>query len=84
LSKIEKMILKMRNNPKNVDFDSITTVCEHFGCKVCNETGGSHYSITHPLIERTLVVPRHKPVKKPYVLDVLEMIDDIRKDTNNG
>ena len=74
----------MRNNPKNVDFDSITTVCKHFGCKVNNATGGSHYSITHPSMERTLVVPRHKPVKKPYILDVLNLIDIIRKYTNNG
>lgn len=52
-----------KESQKDVDFDSITTVCKHFGCKVNNATGGSHYSITHPSIERTLVVPRHKPVK---------------------
>lgn len=69
----------MKNNPKNVSFESINTVCKHFGCKVNNATGGSHYSIKHPSIDRTLIVPRHKPVKQPYVLNVLEFIDEIKK-----
>ena len=42
---------------KDVDFESITTVCKQFSCKVNNATDGSHYSITPPAIERTLVVP---------------------------
>ena len=44
-----------------------------------NATGGSHYSIAPPAMERTLIVPRHKPVKQPYVLNVLEFIDEIKK-----
>lgn len=52
-----------KESQKDIDFDSITTVCKQFSCKVNNATDGSHYSITPPAIERTLVVPRHKPVK---------------------
>ncbi|MCX8723068.1 hypothetical protein [Lactobacillus sp. B4005] len=80
MSKIDKLYSKMKNNPKEVSFHEITTLCEHYGCTVRNESGGSHYSIRHSKINRTLIVANHDPIKKPYVLDVLQFIDELKED----
>ncbi|GKQ42927.1 hypothetical protein RD055328_08500 [Companilactobacillus sp. RD055328] len=76
MTRIDKAFSKMKNNPKNCSFQEIRTICEHFGCLVT--PGGSHFSISHDLIDRDLTVPGNKnPVKFPYVKDVIKYINEI-------
>lgn len=72
-----------KKSQKDVDFDSITTVCKQFGCKVNNATDGSTLFYYTSCNGKNPSSAMTQTCKKPYVVDVLELINIIRKDANN-
>lgn len=42
MSKIDKLLLKIKNNPKNIRFEDIETLLNGLGFKT--RSGGSHYT----------------------------------------
>lgn len=79
MSKIEKIISNMKNNPKGWSFDDIKRVYEYYGCTVRNRSTGSHYSVTHPCINKTNILPKHNPVKPPYVREMLRYVGTLKE-----
>lgn len=70
----------MRNNPKNVPFEDIDNLLQHYGCKVRQPSGGSsHYYYTHPAMSEPLCIPKARPIKAVYVKKALQMIDEIKE-----
>lgn len=81
MSSIRKLIERMRNSPKgDWTFEDVRRVLEWYGCD-CKPPrgGGSHYKFTHPQVARILVIPKDSPVKACYVLEVLDMIDELEE-----
>lgn len=81
--KSEKVLEKMKNNPKGWSFDDVKAACERKGCTVKNRNTGSHYAITHPLVEYTVILPKHKPIKPLYIRKLLEFFKRIDEEINN-
>jgi predicted RNA binding protein YcfA (HicA-like mRNA interferase family) len=78
MSKREKRLQKIRQNPKNVSFDDLKLVLEDHGFWLDHATGSHHvFKVQVSDEERTLVVPFKQPVKSIYVKQALEMIDDL-------
>lgn len=74
MSKKEKLIYSMRNNPKDVSFEDLKKVLLDFGYEVEN-SGGSHWVFRKDNFE-TQVVPRKKPIKAIYVIRALKAIGE--------
>ncbi|MGD9554990.1 MAG: type II toxin-antitoxin system HicA family toxin [Arcobacteraceae bacterium] len=74
MSKKEKLIHSMRNNPKDVSFEDLKKVLLDFGYEVEN-SGGSHWVFRKDNFE-TQVVPRKKPIKAIYVIRALKAIGE--------
>lgn len=81
--KSEKILERMKNNPKGWSFDEIKMVCERKGCTVKNRSTGSHYAITHPLVPDTFILPKHKPIKQVYIKRILEFLKKIDEEISN-
>ncbi|MBO1306717.1 type II toxin-antitoxin system HicA family toxin [Enterococcus sp. 669A] len=69
----------MRNNPKNVSKEKLITILRRFGCTVFERSGGSHFAVSHPKIERTLTIPSKKPIKAVYIRDCVRFIDEVKE-----
>lgn len=74
MSRKDKLIKSMQNNPKDVNFDDLKKVLLDYGYEVEN-TGGSHWIFRKENFE-TQVVPRKKPVKAIYVIRALKAIGE--------
>ena len=76
MTKKDKLIDKIRNNPTNVRFETIQTILLDLGFKERQpKNGSSHY--TYTLNHYILTVPKHKPVNKVYVKLVISVIDEL-------
>ena len=75
MSKLEKLLERIRNNPKNVRFEELDKILIHYGFTKRQSSGGSsHYYYTKG--EKLLSVPFHKPhIKVIYVERAIELLE---------
>ena len=76
MSKREKRLEKIRQNPKNVRFDDLDRVLQDQGFERTQPRGGSsHYVYVHG--EQVITVPYKRPfVKTVYVKEALKLLDE--------
>ena len=80
MSKRDKLLKSIRNNPANVKFETLQKLLLHFGFKERQpRSGSSHY--TYTLNGYIITIPKHKPVNKVYVKQFLKLIDEIENDS---
>ncbi len=79
MSKWEKRLQKLRQNPKDVSFEDLRAVLEDYGFKLTRSSGSHHsFTVTIDGQPRVLVVPFRRPVKSIYVREALNLIDRVR------
>lgn len=78
MSKRDKALEKIRNNPTDVSFDKLNALLMSFGFVLRKTTKGkgSHFVYTFGKYEVNVV--RRKPVKEFYVKRVIEKIDLVK------
>ena len=75
MSKKDKLLLSMKNNPKNIDFQQLKKLLENHGYIALN-TGGSHWVFRKANCE-SITIPLKKPIKIIYVKKVLKIIGEL-------
>ena len=76
MSKREKLLAKIKNNPNNVRFETIQDILLFFGFKERQpSSGSSHYTYTYK--STIITIPRHKPLKKVYVTRVIQILEEL-------
>lgn len=78
MSKREKFLRRMRQNPKNIRFVDLCTFLESLGFRKrdCGG-GGSHFTFTYPG-SHPITIPRRIPFVLPtYIREVLNMVDEL-------
>jgi len=77
MSKKEKAVAKLRQNPKHVRFDEIETILYRLGFEK-RQDGTSHATFT--MGSHLIRVPKRKPFVKPvYIKMLLEELDKIQE-----
>jgi predicted RNA binding protein YcfA (HicA-like mRNA interferase family) len=78
MTKRQKRLARLRQNPKDVTLDQLRRVIEDYGFEY-RRTVGSHYTFTCVIGGETVtyVVLFHRPVKVVYVKRAIELIDEI-------
>ncbi|MBZ0310271.1 MAG: type II toxin-antitoxin system HicA family toxin [Anaerolineae bacterium] len=78
MTKREKRLQKLRQNPKNVSFQDLKTVLEDFGFELVRSSGSHHsFSIMIGQEQHLLVIPYSRPIKTIYVRETLDLIDKL-------
>ena len=72
----ERRLSRIRSNPKNVRFDDLRRVLEDFGFRI-RKGKGSHAVAFHPGTGRTLTLVSARPVKRVYVMEALDAIEEV-------
>ena len=76
MSQFEKLLLRIRNNPKAVKFDEIRKVLTKYGYECTQPSGGSSHH-TFRKGKRILTVPKHGAyVKEIYVRQVIAALEE--------
>ncbi len=78
MSKRQKRLARIRQNPNNVSLDDLRKVLEDYGFEY-RQAVGSHYTFTFVLGGQTklLVIPFKRPLKSVYVKHALKLIDQV-------
>jgi predicted RNA binding protein YcfA (HicA-like mRNA interferase family) len=76
MSKIDKLINSIKNNPTNVKFEDLEKILISYGFEVRQPRGGSSHH-TFKKDKYIITIPRHKPVNKIYVKQFIKIIDEI-------
>ena len=76
MSKKEKMLQSIRNNPRNVRFEAIQSILLSYGFSETQPSGGSSHYTYHRGIYR-ITIPKDNPVNKIYIKKAIEIIDKL-------
>lgn len=72
MSKAQKMIEAMANNPQDWQIDQVKTVAKAAGLTV-HCPGGSHHVVRHAAGAK-ISVPAHRPIKAIYIKKLIRLI----------
>jgi len=78
LGKKDKQLQVIRNNPKNVRFETLQGIFINHGFVETAPSGGSSHYTYHKGIYR-ITIPKNNPVNKVYVKQAIKIIDEILK-----
>lgn len=74
----EKLLARMRNNPRDWRIDDLKLVANRLGIDWRNE-GGSHHVFSYPGVEEDVCVPAHRPIKPVYVRQFVELANKAKE-----
>ena len=77
MTRREKELERIRNNPTNVRFEDLDRLLRSYGFER-RPPRGSHYFYKKKGC-RPISIPRHKPVKTVYVKRALALIEECRE-----
>lgn len=78
MSRAEKLLARMRNNPRGWRINQLETVALQHGLTI-RQAKGSHMAFDHPTLNRPLIIPVHKPILPVYVRRLVSIIDSLAK-----
>ena len=80
MSKQEKLLQQIRNNPKNVRFETIRKILFDYAfIETTPKSGSSHYTY-HRGIYR-ITVPKNNPVNSVYIKQIIKIIDNLEAES---
>lgn len=77
MTQTDKLLERMRNNPRDWPIESLEMVAKRFGI-VVRKPPGVHIVFQHEASALEVSVPAHRPIKPVYIKQFLALIDDIR------
>jgi hypothetical protein len=78
MSKADKLLEQMRQNPRDWRIEDVKIVAQHFSIDWRN-TGGSHHVFGVSGIPQKVCVPAHRPIKPAYIRQFIALIDKVKE-----
>ena len=79
MSKKDKLLQNIRNNPTNVRFETIQKIMLSYGFTETQPSGGSSHYTYHKGIYR-ITIPKNKPVNTIYIKKAIGIIDKLQEE----
>lgn len=73
MSQWEKLLRRLRSTPNDMRFEELKKILEHYGYSNVG-IAGSHYTFSRENHD-TISIPKHNPIKKPYVKLVKSIVE---------
>lgn len=73
MSKIDKLLTKMRNNPRDWKIEDVKAIADRFAIEY-RQPGTSHVTFRASNGEK-VTIPAHKPIKPVYIKLFIALID---------
>ena len=76
MSKLEKLLQRIKNNPKSVRFEELNKILLNAGYERSQPRGGSSHYTYRKDSKEPITIPHHKPyVREIYVQIVIRALD---------
>ena len=75
MSQIDKLILRIKNIDKNLRFEELEKVLNHYGYYMKETSGGSSHATFRKPNKTPITIPRHNPINKAYVILVKMVVE---------
>lgn len=79
MTKTDKTIEKMRNNPRDWQLADLEIIASHWDI-IVRKGKGSHIVFAHQKWIEILTVPAHRPIKPIYIKKFISLIDKLREE----
>ena len=73
----EKLLERMRANPRDWRIEDVEAVCAAFGIACTPPRKGSHYKVKHESQRDVLTVPARRPIKPVYIAELVRFVDAV-------
>lgn len=84
MSQFDKLLQRIHSLDKNLRFDEIRKVLEHYGYTMDGPRGGSSHKSFRKKGFSTITIPRHDPIKRAYIENVKNVIEsEMNNDKND-
>ncbi len=80
----EKLLERMRANPRDWRIEDVKTLCGAFDLDFDAPPGGSHYGVSDPTQERHVTVPFARPIKPVYIRRLVSFVDAVLAAREDG
>jgi len=78
MSRAGKHLAEMRRSPeKDWPIGEIIETCGAYGVRCVAPAGGSHYVVSHHLIDGLLTIPSKRPLKPLHVMLLVELLEAV-------
>jgi len=75
MSQFEKLLQRISKLDKQLRFDELKKVLEHYGYSMRGPAGGSSHKTFRKSGKVPITIPQHEPIKQAYVQKVKEIIE---------
>ncbi len=73
----EKLYRKIKNNPKDVNFEEIKKLLTKWGGFEFRNNSSSHYIFYHPDLVDNISIPKKSPIKSIYIKRAIKMFEEV-------
>ena len=84
MAKKDKLLERMRRNPRDWSVSDIETLCNAFDIACDAPKRGSHYGVSDVTQEPILTVPFDRPIKPVYIKKLVAFVDAVQTARENA
>ena len=75
MSQFDKLLQQIKNLDRNMRFDELRKVLEHYGYSMSGPASGSSHKTFRNPGKYPITIPQHEPIKRVYVEMVKEIVE---------
>lgn len=75
MSQFDKLLQQIKNLDRNMRFDELRKVLEHYGYSMSGLASGSSHKTFRKPGKYPITIPQHEPIKRVYVEMVKEIVE---------
>ena len=83
MSQFDKLLQRICSLDKNLRFDELKKVLEHYGYKMDGPTAGSSHKTFRKKGKTIITIPQHAPIKRAYVQEVKAVVENEEESNEN-
>jgi len=84
MSQFDKLLQRIRALDKNMRFEELQKVLEHYGYTMSGPASGSGHKSFRKKGKATITIPQHNPIKRAYVEEVKAIVESEENDDENA
>lgn len=84
MSQFDKLLQRIRSLDKNLRFEELKKVLEHYGYSMSGPAGGSSHKSFRKPGKSTITIPQHNPIKRAYVEEVKAVVESEEEINENN
>ena len=84
MSQFDKLLQRIKSLDKNMRFEEVAKVLNHYGYNMRDPSGGSSHKTFRKDGKPPITIPQHDPIKRAYIEEIKNLIESEESDENNN